>query len=53
MSNVQDYLPPSPLILLSSPPPKQCFLTFIAPFDWRHPCVPILPRQLLECLDAP
>jgi len=26
---------------------------YIAPFSWRHPCVPILPQQLLECLDAP
>lgn len=31
----------------------QCFLTYISPFDWRHPCVPILPYQLLEYLEAP
>jgi hypothetical protein len=30
----------------------QCFLHYIYPFDWRLPCVPILPFLQIDYLDA-
>ena len=31
----------------------QCFLYYLNPFEWRSPCVPILPYQVQEYLEAP
>ncbi|KAL5481240.1 hypothetical protein EMCRGX_G021370 [Ephydatia muelleri] len=31
----------------------QNFLYYLSPFDWRSPCVPILPYQVQEYLEAP
>ena len=30
----------------------QCFLHYIYPFEWRLPCVPILPFLQIDYLDA-
>ena len=44
---------PSLSLSLSLSLSPQCFLHYITPFSWRHAVVPILPRQLVELLDAP
>lgn len=30
-----------------------CFLSFMFPFQWKHPLIPILPLSMIETLDAP
>ena len=30
-----------------------CFLSFMFPFQWKHPLIPILPLGMIETLDAP
>lgn len=30
-----------------------CFLSFMFPFQWKHPLIPILPLSMVETLDAP
>jgi hypothetical protein len=30
-----------------------CFLSFMFPFQWKHPLIPILPQGMIETLDAP
>ena len=30
-----------------------CFLSFMFPFQWKHPLIPILPLTMIETLDAP
>ena len=30
-----------------------CFISFMFPFQWKHPLIPILPIGMIDALDAP